>query len=345
MLRAIFFGVLSAIGLGAPGSLAKTSEPDGTLLSAQPCPANELTSYDAYVDFVRARLRSELAYAAEEGVVMPEISAGLLAGSIETRAETDARIAYEGFECLAITYASDGLVISGFLWKPIDVSGEPLPLIIANRGGNRAFGAMQPWRHWGFYEFLEAGYVVLASQYRGGPGSEGQDEFGGGDLRDVKALFPLASSLGYVDMDNVFMFGGSRGGMMTYMLAREDVPVRAFAVRAGVADLIGGLERRPAFENLFREIIPDYESDPEAALSKRSAALWADEISKPAIIFHGTDDWRVSVRDATAVAEGLRRAQTPFELHLYYGDTHDMTLNRLDMMRRTIAFFERFRTR
>jgi len=34
------------------------------------------------------------------------------------------------------------------------------------------------------------------------------DEFGGDDIDDVRALIPLAERLGYVDMDNVFAFGG-----------------------------------------------------------------------------------------------------------------------------------------
>ena len=54
-------------------------------------------------------------------------------------------LAYEGFECRVIQYASGGLVIGGLLWKPVDTADKYLPLIVANRGGNSDFGPMAPW--------------------------------------------------------------------------------------------------------------------------------------------------------------------------------------------------------
>jgi dipeptidyl aminopeptidase/acylaminoacyl peptidase len=91
-------------------------------------------------------------------------------------------------------------------------------------------------------------------------------------------------------------------------------------------------------------MMPDYAADPEGALDRRSAVLWAHEIKVPTILFHGTADWRVPVEDALGVAQGLAKAGTPFALHIYEGDTHAMTLNFPDMMARTIAFFEQYRT-
>ena len=81
-----------------------------------------------------------------------------------------------------------------------------------------------------------------------------------------------------------------------------------------------------------------------AALDRRSAILWADEIKVPTILFHGTADWRVPVKDALDVAQGLNKAGTPFALHIHEGDTHSMALNAPDMLERTLAFFEQFRT-
>ena len=68
------------------------------------------------------------------------------------------------------------------------------------------------------------------------------------------------------------------------------------------------------------------------------------EIKVPTILFHGTADWRVPVKDALDVAQGLNKAGTPFALHIYEGDTHSMTLNAPDMIARTLTFFEHYRT-
>jgi dipeptidyl aminopeptidase/acylaminoacyl peptidase len=154
---------------------------------------------------------------------------------------------------------------------------------------------------------------------------------------------PLARSLGYVDTDQVFVHGGSRGGMQAYMLARSGFPLRAMAIRAGAGNLRS--TRRPQMLATQKTWMTDYPADGEAAVDRRSAVLWADEIRVPTILFHGTDDWRVPVDDSIEVARGLRRAGTPFEVHLYEGDTHAMDLNQAYMMRRTLAFFERRRRR
>ena len=39
------------------------------------------------------------------------------------------RKAHVGFECQRIKYMSDGLKVSGFIWKPKDTEGKKLPLI------------------------------------------------------------------------------------------------------------------------------------------------------------------------------------------------------------------------
>lgn len=326
---------------------AETSAPDGTLLSSAPCPANTITSYEEFLAAKRDYFTSEMERATQENIVMAPVSDELLIASIASPEDVADHIAYEGFECRAITYASDGLVIAGYLWKPGGTKDGAYPLIIANRGGNAEFGPMTPWRYWGFHDFLKAGYVVLASQYRGGPGSEGADEFGGRDLDDVRALVPLAENLGFVDLNNVFLWGGSRGGMMSYMLAREGIggaTLRAIGIRAGAADFVAGIKERPEMETyVFAVRIPDYEKVKDEALRRRSAALWADEIEVPAIIFHGSDDWRVNASNSLAVVEGLRKSGTPYELHLYAGDTHAMTLNEDDMIAHAVRFFDRYR--
>lgn len=338
----MFRSLLPALALAccAP-AFAQIDQPDGTLLSSQPCPPNPIRDHATYEQAFRAELAAEATLAAAEGLRMPPIGEERIRAALETPTKVRARLEFEGFECRVITYASGGLRIAGLLWKPRDTSGPPRPLLIALRGGNNQFGAMEPWRYWGWHEFLRAGYVVLATQYRGGPGSDGRDGFGSpGDLQDVRNLVPLARSLGYVDTSRVFMHGGSRGGMQAYMLARAGMQLNAMATRAGAANLRNSKRQRVLEEQ--KGLMTDFPAEGEAAIDRRSAALWAQEIRVPTILFHGTDDWRSPVEDSLAVAFGLRRSGTPFEAHLYHGDTHAIDLNQPDMIARTIDFFHRF---
>lgn len=340
MMKALLIAAL--LGMVSAPAAGRTGAADGTLLSSQPCPPNPIRNYADYVASKQAIVAEEVQAAAEEKITMPALTPERVKVSLLPQAEAEERLAYRGFECRVITYASGGLRIAGLLWKPLDTSGPKRPLLIMLRGGNNKFGAMEPWRYWGMHDFLKAGYVVLASQYRGGPGSDGTDGFGSpGDLDDVRNLVPLARGLGYVDTDRLFAHGGSRGGMQLYMLSRSGLPLKAMAIRAGAADLRAGWVRRPGLR-VQTTMMTDYAADPEAAIDRRSAVKWADRIKTPTILFHGTDDWRVDVSDAIKVADGLRRARTPFEAHLYDGDTHEILLAQDEMIARTIDFFHRY---
>jgi dipeptidyl aminopeptidase/acylaminoacyl peptidase len=89
-------------------------------------------------------------------------------------------------------------------------------------------------------------------------------------VRDVLNLLPLARSLGYVDMHNVFMPGWSRGGMMTYLALKHHIPGNAVAwaeqIRVPVLILHGGADWRSdprsqalAFAQKMQELGKTYE--------------------------------------------------------------------------------------
>lgn len=187
------------------------------------------------------------------------------------------------------------------------------PILIYNRGGNSTFGATDSiglFRQ--VFPLVKAGYVVIASQYRGGtegdPKKMGRDEFGGRDVGDVLKLLDLSLTLPEVDADNIFMLGVSRGGMMNYLVARQRPNIRAMATMAAPTDLSAGLKWRPEMERVYKELIPDYESDKQAELDSRSVLRWAEKLpaDMPVLILHGDEDDRVSVDDSRAMSLRLQ---------------------------------------
>ncbi len=326
--------------LCTPSIVVAQPKADGTIVEDVACAANPLSSYDQYVQRMRQGYAEEVEAAKREGFTMetPE----KLAESLLSRQEFDRRRAYAGFECHHIKYLSDGLKVSGYLWKPKDTAGPPRPLIIFNRGGNREFGAVSPWMWSGFYPFLEQGFVVVASQYRGNDGGEGREEFGGADVRDVLNLLPLAKSLGYLDMNNVFLLGASRGGMMTYLALKQGMTVNAAAVMSGASDLFALAKGRPEMrEHVYKELIPDFEKRADEAMRERSAIYWADRINAPVLILHGGADWRADPNSqALAIAQKLQEKHKTYELIIYAGDNHGLLMHRADSDKRIIDWFK-----
>jgi dipeptidyl aminopeptidase/acylaminoacyl peptidase len=317
------------------------AQPDGTLLERAPCPPSSV-SYERWLRGYERGYDGEVAEAARMGISMQPFAA--LRPLLPAREEFERRRAYEGFECQRLTYLSDGLKVTAYLWKPRDTAGRKLPLILFNRGGNRDFGELSPWEEEGFYSYVSNGFVVLGSQYRGVDGGQGREEFGGADVHDVLNLLPLARGLGYVDMSNVFLLGESRGGMETYLELKAGAPVNAAAVVSGEADLVAGSRDRPEMVYaVYRQLIPGFSQKGPALLRERSAVDWPERINVPLLILHGTADWRTNPKDqALALAEKLQALGKTYELVMYAQDSHGLPFHWRDRDRRIVEWFKRY---
>jgi dipeptidyl aminopeptidase/acylaminoacyl peptidase len=247
----------------------------------------------------------------------------------------------EGLECFKIKYLSDGLQVAGYLVKPKTIKGKA-PVVIYNRGGNREFGRITLGVILELSGFAEAGFVALASEYRGNAGGEGKEEFGGADVNDVLNLAPLAESLDYADAKNLFVYGFSRGGMMTYLALKHGLPARAAAVVGGLADLEAEIKSRPEMEgNVYRQLMPDYDKRRKEHIEARSAIHWAEKLHAPLLIQHGGADWRVRPSQSLKLAARLQELKRPCELVIYPGDDHPLTRNQPESRQRIINWFRR----
>lgn len=249
------------------------------------------------------------------------------------------------WECRRIVYSSEGLRVVGFVYRPTRPNGR-YPAIIVNRGGTGEFGKMHARLQPYYLPYLEAGYVIAMSQYRGADGGDGRDEYGGADTTDVARLTELTATLPYVDPRQLFMLGFSRGGMMTYRALAMGLPVRAAATVSGLTDLEAQTRYRPEMrDSVYRVLWPDYHNRAAEHYRVRSAIHWPDRISTPLLLIHGTNDDRVKSADALALARALDSLGRSYELVVHAGDGHGVPANKYATDRRIIAWFDRHRIR
>ena len=248
-------------------------------------------------------------------------------------------------ELLQIKYLSDGLKIVGFIYKPKQTKGKKLPAIIFNRGG-LSDETIGPENYNYLYEmnrYASEGFIVLASQYRGAGGSEGKDEVAGADTNDVMALITLAGTLGYVDMNKLYMWGYSRGAMMTLQAIKRGAPIKAAAVVGAPTDLVASLSD-PGFVKFARANYPDFNAHREESVRNRSAILWVEKINIPLLIMNGGADPGVSPTSVMTFAQKLQEQGKLYELVIYAKDGHAVSINAEDRLRRTIDWFKNVRT-
>jgi len=215
-----------------------------------------------------------------------------------------------------IRYRSlDGVFVEGVVAVPEGFDLEHrYPAVIYNRG-NWEEGRRFTFCFTGPYElWARRGFVVLGSQYRGTAGSEGTDEWGGADVHDVLALTEIARELPFVDPDNVFMAGSSRGGMMTYMALKRGARVNAAVADCAVAEV----HPEMSDDNVARVVPTDLE--PEALrleYEARSALAWPEALTVPILIMHGAKDAGVPVQGAQKLSAALTALGRPHELVVY----------------------------
>jgi dienelactone hydrolase len=248
-------------------------------------------------------------------------------------------------ELLKIKYLSDGLKIVGFIYKPKQTEGKKLPVLVFNRGGlsDETIGPENYNYLYEMHRYASEGFLVLASQYRGAGGSEGKDEVAGADTNDVMNLIPLAKSLGYADMDRIFMWGYSRGAMMTLQAIRLGAPLRAAAIVGAPTNLVPNLDD-PGFVQFARGIYPDFDARKEEHVRNRSAILWVDKINIPLLIMNGGADAGVTPSKVMTFAQKLDELGKLYELIIYAKDNHPVSQNEEDRLRRTVDWFKNVRT-
>ncbi|RKZ16528.1 hypothetical protein DRQ50_06015 [bacterium] len=244
-----------------------------------------------------------------------------------------------------ITYVSDGLRVEGHLIVPR--APGPHPCVVYNRGGNREFGANSPLRvAYRLARFASWGYVVVASQYRGNAGGEGQEEFGGADVADVLNLIPLLESLNdEADAARIGVVGFSRGGMMTYLALAQTDRFKAAVIGAGVADSRTVIADRPDMETyVYAELIPDYHQVKEEALAARSALAWPERLcaTSPILLLHGTADWRVDPGQSMSMGRALYDLRRPFRLVMYEGADHGLSEHRIEAYGQIRRWLDRY---
>jgi len=254
----------------------------------------------------------------------------------------------EAFVAERVVYESDGLRIVGFLAYP---KGAPagaarLPCVLFNRGGNRDFGAITPASFVARARHVTAwGYVLFASNYRGSPGSEGSDEFGGSDVNDVINALGVLGRLAFADRDRIGMWGHSRGGMMTYIALTRTDRVRAAVIGAGSADLERWISLRPEMDTeVAAQTVPNWATERAKAIEARSAVRFVDRMpaNVPILLVHGTADWRVDPRDSMDMARALYAARKPVSLLLIEGADHAISERRDEYHRATRAWLDRY---
>lgn len=232
-----------------------------------------------------------------------------------------------------LRHRSDGHILTGFMAMP-KAEGK-YPSVVYNRGGNRDFGELLVYHSIEVLGRIAAnGFVVVATNYRGNSGGEGQEEFGGVDVNDVINLIKSLKEIPQADAEKVGLLGVSRGGMMNYLVLKNAPElVKASIQIGGITDLEKTIKYHKKIEKVIKDLIPEYKNNRDLAVWNRSAINWVAQLPKdvPQLILHSYDDGRVSYKQIEPFADSLDAYQVPYSLYSFKNDNHGIIDHKIEV--------------
>jgi dipeptidyl aminopeptidase/acylaminoacyl peptidase len=246
----------------------------------------------------------------------------------------------------------DGLEIEGWVMKPPGFDPEKqYPMILEIHGGpHSAYG---PNYSTEAQLFTAAGYVVFYTNPRGSSsyGEKFANEidlaYPGYDYDDLISGVDALIDKGYVDSEQLFVTGGSGGGVLTAWIVGKTDRFRAAVVAKPVINWVSFVltaDLNYFFATTWFDAAPweDYES-----YWKRSPLSLVGNVSTPTMLLTGEEDYRTPMSETEQYYQALKHRGIDTLMVRIPGASHSIYArpsNLIAKVNNILAWFERYRT-
>jgi len=244
--------------------------------------------------------------------------------------------------------SSDGWDVQGWLIKPAEFDpAKKYPLLLWIHGG--------PWAmysvafNWEWQNFAANAYAILYTNPRGSTGY-GQDfvngiqySYPGKDFDDLMAGVDAAIAKGFIDKDNLFVCGGSGGGVLTAWIVGHTDRFRAAVSMRPVINwhsFVGTTDGHMWYRQFKK-----YPWEDPLEYAVRSPLHYVANVTTPTMVMTGEADLRTPIGQSEEYYRALKMlkkdtllVRMPEEYHGWRRPSHRL-LQQLYLM----AWFEKYR--
>ncbi|MBI5280045.1 MAG: S9 family peptidase [Candidatus Solibacter usitatus] len=246
--------------------------------------------------------------------------------------------------------SKDGWKVQGWLVKPVGFDPKKkYPLLLYIHGG--------PWSmynvgfNWGWQNFAANGYAVLYANPRGSTGygqefvSGIQHSYPGRDFDDLMGGVDAALKKGFVDERNLFVCGGSGGGVLTAWIVGHTDRFRAAVSMRPVINwhsFVGTTDGASWYDQFQKKPWED-----PAEYAARSPLSYVASVKTPTMVMTGEADLRTPISQSEEYYRALKLlkketllVRMPEEFHGWRRPSHQL-MQQLYLL----AWFEKYRVK
>ncbi|MFQ5538018.1 MAG: S9 family peptidase [Gemmatimonadota bacterium] len=240
----------------------------------------------------------------------------------------------------------DDFRIQAWLIKPPDFDpARKYPLILTIHGGPH--GMYTTGFNFGWQDHAANGYVVLYANPRGSTGygsafaNSIKNAYPGKDFDDLMGVVDEVVSRGYIDTDNMFVYGCSGGGVLTswivghtdrFAAASANCPVTDWLSFVGMTDGIGWYRN-------FEKFPWD---DPSEHL-RRSPLMYVGNVKTPTMLMTGERDLRTPMPQTEEFYAALKVLGVPTAMVRFKEEWHGTSRKPSNFMRTQLYLRSWFR--
>lgn len=237
--------------------------------------------------------------------------------------------------------------IQGWIVTPPDFDpSKKYPLILEIHGGPfLSYGSVFSAE---IQAFAAAGYVVLYSNPRGstGYGEEFSNlihhDYPNHDYEDLMSGVDAVIQKGYVDENNLFVTGGSGGGILTAWIVGKTNRFKAAVVAKPVINWYSFVlyaDGVPFFSKYWFEKKPW--EDPESYL-KRSPISYVGNITTPTMLLTGEQDFRTPIAESEQFYAALKLENVETAMVRISGASHGIANKPSDLVAKIVSILSWF---
>lgn len=214
----------------------------------------------------------------------------------------------EAFWCKS---SYDGRDIQGWIVKPPQFdSNKKYPMILEIHGG--------PFANYGdrftaeIQLYAAAGYVVVYTNPRGSTsygetfGNLIHHNYPGQDFDDLMSCVDAVIAKGYIDTDNLFVTGGSGGGVLTSWIVGHTDRFRAAVVQKPVINWYSFVLTADMYNFFHKYWFPGYPWEHAEHYLQRSPIHHVGKVTTPTMLLTGENDHRTPISETEQFYQALK---------------------------------------